>query len=110
MFLYRNVLNIAIEDTIFPVRSKGHPSLPVVMSQSEVKQVFSHLQGQHLLMARLLYGSGLRLMECARLRVKDIDLERNLLYVKAAKGGKDRTTLLPKSISNDLQHQFECAK
>lgn len=110
LFFYRDVLNITIEDTIHPVRYKRDPSLPVVMSQSEVKQVLAHLQGQHMLMARLLYGSGLRLMECTRLRVKDIDPERKLLYVKALKDGKDRTTLLPKSISNDLQHQLECAK
>lgn len=110
LFFYRDVLNITIEDTIHPVRYKRDPSLPVVMSQSEVEQVLAHLQGQHMLMARLLYGSGLRLMECTRLRVKDIDLERKLLYVKALKDGKDRTTLLPKSISNDLQRQLECAK
>ena len=110
LFLYREVLYIPFEDTISPVRSKRHPRLPAVMSQSEVKQVLSDLQSHHLLMARLLYGSGLRLMECVRLRVKDIDFERNLLYVIAAKGGKDRTTLLPKSLTYDLHHQLELVK
>jgi len=110
LFLYRDVLQMPMEGEIAPVKSKHHPRLPMVMSQSEVKLVLSNLQGQHLLMARLLYGCGLRLMECVRLRIKDIDFERNLLYVRAAKGGKDRITLLPKSLTDDLKAQFRRVK
>ena len=110
LFLYREVLDMPVSETIAPIRSRRQPRLPVVMSQSEVKQVLSNLQGQHLLMARLLYGCGLRLMECVKLRVKDIDFERNLLYVRAAKGGKDRTTPIPKTLKEDLKCQVERAK
>jgi integrase len=59
--------------------------------------------GTHLLMAKMLYGCGLRLMECVRLRVQDIDWERSLVYVRAAKGGKDRTTVLPKAVQGELR-------
>ena len=69
------------------IRAKRHRHPPVVMTQTEVKQVLAHLNGNHLVMSQLLYGSGLRLMECIRLRVHDVDFERNLLYIRAAKGG-----------------------
>ena len=107
LFLYREVLQIPLEGEIAPIRSRRQPRLPIVMSQNEVKLVLSNLQGQHLLMARLLYGCGLRLMECVRMRIKDIDFERNLIYLRAAKGGKDRTTLLPESVNQDLRFQVE---
>jgi len=64
------------------------------------------MRGIHLLMAKMLYGAGLRLMECIRLRVQDLDFERNLIYVRGAKGNKDRTTLLPKSIQPEMRHQL----
>jgi len=70
----------------------------VVMTQPEVKQVLDQRQGTHLLMARLLYGSGLRLMECVRLRAKDLDFERRKIYVRSLKGCKDRITIFPSSI------------
>jgi site-specific recombinase XerD len=66
------------------------------MTKAEVQRVLGQMQGTHLLMAKMLYGCGLRLMECVRLRVQDIDFERSLVYVRAAKGGKDRTTVLSK--------------
>ena len=106
IFLYRNVLDNPIEDLIEHVKAKRHRRPPVVMSQSEVKRVMARLNGNHLLMAQLLYGSGLRLMECIRLRVQDIDFERHMIYVRAAKGGKDRTTLLPGFIKDALQAQI----
>ena len=59
------------------------------MAKNEVQRVFAKMQGLHLMMARLLYGSGLRLMECIRLRIQDLDFERSTIYVRAAKGGKD---------------------
>ena len=64
----------------------------------------------HLLMAKLLYGSGLRLMECIRLRVRDLDFDRKLIYVRAAKGGKDRTTLFPESLHPLLKLQIEAVE
>ena len=110
IFLYRNVLNIPVEGQIEPVKSKRFKRPPVVMTQNEVKSVLCQMQGNHLLMAGLLYGCGLRLMECIRLRVHDLDFERNKIYVRAAKGGKDRITLLPQSIKEDLCVQVEKVK
>jgi integron integrase len=103
VFLYRHVLDQAIEGEIAPVRARRHPRVPVVMAQGEVRRVLAEMSGTHLLMAKLLYGGGLRLMECVRLRVQDLDFDRGLVYVRGGKGGKDRTTLLPKSIHEDLK-------
>jgi len=110
IFLYRHVLDQPIEGQIEPTRAKRHPRPPVVMTKSEVKRVLAHMHGIHLLMAKILYGSGLRLMECIRLRVQDLDFERNLIYVHAAKGNKDRTTLFPKSIQPEMREQLEKVK
>ncbi len=74
VFLYKKVLDIPVDENLEPVRAKRHPRPPVVMAQSEVANVFVHMQRLHLLMAKLLYGSGLRLMECVRLRVRDKDI------------------------------------
>jgi integrase len=68
LFLYREVVDQPIEDRIEPVRAKRRPPLPVVLTQEEVQRVLSEMKGTHLLMTRLLYGAGLRLMECVRLR------------------------------------------
>ena len=89
------------------VRAKAQIYLPVVMTLSEVSRVIANMGGIHLLMAKILYGCGLRLMECVRLRVKDLDFDRNLVYIYDAKGVKDRTTLFPQSIQTDLQHLLE---
>ncbi|MCP4570658.1 MAG: integron integrase [FCB group bacterium] len=110
VFLYHKVLDIIIEEEIEPIKAKRHRRPPVVMSQSEVQRVLNQMHGKHLLMARLLYGSGLRLMECIRLRVQDLDFERNLLYLRAGKGDKDRTTLFPQSIQADMQGHMEKVK
>ncbi len=69
MFLFQEVLDISIEEEIAPVKAKKHPRPPMVMTQSEVRRVLKEMKGIHLLMARLLYGGGLRLMECVRLRI-----------------------------------------
>jgi integron integrase len=103
VFLYRDVLDQPIQGEIAPVRAKRHPRVPVVMTQGEVQRVLREMHGTHLLMAKLLYGGGLRLMECVRLRVQDLDFERGLVYVRAAKGGKDRTTLFAKAIRGELK-------
>ena len=95
IFLYKHVLDVQIAEELEPVRAKKRIRPPVVMTKQEVQRVFSQMQGVHLLMARVLYGCGLRLMECIRLRIQDLDIDRSLLYVRAAKGGKDRPPYFP---------------
>jgi integron integrase len=80
------------------------------MTKAEIQRVLGQMQGTHLLTAKMLYGCGLRLMECVRLRVQDIDFERSLVYVRAAKGGKDWTTVLSKAVQSDLQLHIERVK
>jgi len=110
IFLYSRVLDQPIEDQLEPVRAKRQIHLPMVMTQSEVSRVIANMGGMHLLMAKILYGCSLRLMECVRLRVKGLDFDRNLIYICDAKGGKDRTTLFPQSIQADLQQHLEKVK
>ncbi len=110
IFLYRSVLDIQIDEKLEHIASKRHRLPPLVLTQKEVQQAFNHMTGLHLLMARLIYGSGLRLMECIRLRVKDLDFERNLIYVYDAKGGKSRTTVFPKTLAAELKIQVEMVK
>lgn len=110
MFLFQEVLDISIEEDIAPIKAKKHPRLPVVMTQREVQSVLAEMKGTHLLMAQLLYGGGLRLMECVRLRIQDIDFEKNHIYVRGAKGGKDRLTLLPGAVREDLQNHLARVK
>ena len=87
-------------------RAKKQAKLPVVLTRSEVKEIFAHLHGTPKLMAGLLYGSGLRLMECVRLRVKDIDFALAQITVRDAKGGKDRVTMLPLNLSESLRRHL----
>jgi len=110
IFLYRHVLNQPIEDQLEPVKARRHVRPPTVMTQSEVQRVMGHMEGIHLLMAKILYGCGLRLMECVRLRVQDLDLDRSILFVRDAKGGKDRTTVFPQSIQAELRLHLEKVK
>jgi site-specific recombinase XerD len=107
IFLYRHVLDQAIEDRLEPVKAKRHARPPTVMTQSEVQRVMEQMVGTHLLMAKMLYGCGLRLMECVRPRVQDLDMDRNILYVRDANGGKDRTTIFPQSIHTELRIHLE---
>ena len=99
VFLYKHVLDIDLQDKITPARSKRSASPPTVMTQAEVQRLLAAMEGKPALMAKLIYGSGMRLMECIRLRVQDIDFGQNLIFVRGGKGGKDRTTILPKNIS-----------
>lgn len=110
VFLYRHVLDIDITGKIEPVRAKKRLRLPVVMSQREVQTVLAQMAGIHQLMAKLLYGGGLRLMECIRLRVKDLDFDQKLIYVRSGKGGKDRTTLFPVVIHEEMKAQISKVK
>lgn len=106
LFLYREVLAIELPwlDGIKP--AKRPERLPVVLKREEIAAILSHLEGRNALMASLLYGSGLRLMECVRLRIKDVDLERRQLLVRDGKGGKDRMTMLPESVVPVLSDQL----
>jgi len=88
------------------VRAKREQKLPVVFSVEEVKRLFACLNGKDLLIAQLLYGAGLRLMELARLRVKDIDMDLNTLTVRSGKGDKDRTTILPAMVKDQLKNHL----
>jgi integron integrase len=85
------------------VRAKRPERLPVVLSKDEVRKVLGLMRGAPRLMAMLLYGSGLRLMECCQLRVKDLDWDQNQLVVRSGKGGKDRYTTLPSGLRDSLQ-------
>jgi integron integrase len=106
LFLFRDVLRIAIGDLSSTVRAKRGPKLPVVLSVEEVRQLFSHMEGKQLLIVQILYGAGLRLMELVRLRVKDIDFGSGLIFVRASKGDKDRSTILPGAIQASLQQHL----
>jgi integron integrase len=107
MFLYRKVLDKDIQDRIAPVKARRRRSPPVVMTQREVRELLNHIHGVHKLMAQLLYGSGLRLMECVRLRIQNLDFEMHLVRVVDGKGGKDRRTLMPRSMEPELLEQVE---
>ena len=107
LFLYREVLGINLPWMENVVRAKGSRRLPVVLSRGEVALLLRNLAGRNWLMASLLYGSGLRLMECLRLRVKDVDIARNEITVREGKGAKDRRTVLPASLREALLRQME---
>jgi len=98
LFLYRQVLDVDLPWLENVTRASRPKRLPVVLSAAEVRSVLAQLDGTCWLMANLLYGSGLRLMEAHRLRVKDLALDRGELIVRDAKGGKDRVTVLPAAI------------
>lgn len=102
LFLYRDVLGTDLPWLAEVVRAKGPKRLPVVLTREEVRAVLERIEGAPSLVATLLYGAGLRLIECVRLRVKDIDFARNEILVRAGKGGKDRRTILPASVREPL--------
>jgi len=97
LFLYKEVLHRDL-GPVDAIRDKKPRRLPIVLTRDEIHRLFQHLDGVHLLMARLLYGSGLRLMECARLRVKDLDFDYSTITARDGKGAKDRVTILPQSL------------
>lgn len=110
LFLYREVLGIQLpwlQDLQRPSRPKRIPS---VLTREEVSALLSHLPGEVGLVARLLYGTGMRLMEALRLRVKDVDFNRNVIIVRQAKGNKDRVVMLPRSLAADLHLQLLAAR
>jgi len=110
LFLYKQVLEQEIGWLEGVERAKKPVRLPVVLSRDEVRKVFAHLQGTPRLMAGLLYGSGLRLMEAVRLRVKDVDFAYGRIVVRDGKGAKDRITMLPLNLAAGLQKHLERVK
>lgn len=110
LFLYRVVLSIELPWMDDVVRAKRPARVPVVLSREEVHRVLAALEGTYWLMAGLLYGSGMRLMECLRLRVKDVDFARNEITVRQSKGSKDRRVPLPGTLCDALQRQIERAR
>jgi len=108
VFLYKKVLDIDLGDGIAPTRSKRRLNLPTVLTQEEVTKLLENMKNINALMAKLLYGCGLRLMECIRLRVKDVDFGQGKIFIRNAKGGKDRIVILPESLRGELEKQIDC--
>jgi integron integrase len=107
LFLYRDVLEQPLTGLESSVRAKRPMRLPVVLSRVEVAAILRKLRAEPWLMASLMYGAGLRLLECARLRVKDLDFDRGEITVRDGKGRKDRVTLIPAALVSPLRSQLE---
>jgi integron integrase len=108
VFLYRNVLHIELDETTLNfIRPKKGKRVPTVLSKEEAHDIIGRMSGQYKLMVQILYGSGLRLMECLRLRIKDIDFDNHCIIVFDGKGGDDRSTMLPDSMTPSLRHHIE---
>lgn len=110
LFLYREVLQIPLDPQIQSVRAEKPKHLPTVLTKQEVNAILSRMSGATGLMARILYGSGLRLMECVTLRVKDLDLAQHQIIVRDGKGEKDRVTMLPTSLETPLREHLASRK
>ena len=107
LFLYRNVLGMERLPWLEGVVRAKHPArIPVVLSRDELRRLLAHIDESCWLMAALLYGTGMRLMECVRLRVKDVDFDRGEIVVRDGKGGKDRMTVLPGALKEALARQL----
>ncbi len=106
VFLFKEALRMEIGEIDFK-RAAFHRRVPVILSRDECKRVFAQLQGTHRQMARLSYGSGVRLLELLRLRIQDLDLERGRLIVRAGKGDKDRVTVLPRILMPELKEHID---
>ena len=110
LFLYRHVLGREVGQLGELVRARASRRLPVVLTRDEVKAVLAGLEGDRRLIASLLYGSGLRLMECLRLRVLDVEFSDGQIVVRDGKGGKDRVTMLPNAVAPALRQQLRVAR
>ena len=106
LFLYREVLALPMVVGDF-VRVRRPPSIPTVLTREEVRELLAELTGTYLLMARLLYGTGIRLLELLRLRVKDVDFARGQIVIRGGKGAKDRVTMLPDKLKAELQQHLK---
>jgi len=110
LFLYRNVLHVDLPWMENVVRAKHSLRVPTVLSRGEVQSLLLQMDGRTWLLASVLYGAGLRLMECLRLRIKDVDFARNEITVRDGKGAKDRRTVLPRSLVEPLQREVDRAQ
>jgi len=109
LFLYNEVLEIRLDEKINAVRAKNHIRVPVVLTRDEVFQILDLMEGTNKLIAQLLYGSGLRVMEAVRLRVKDIDFNMKQIIIRSGKGNKDRITLFPEETHAPIKaHLIKC--
>ena len=106
-FLYKRVLNQSLGELQGVTRAKRPKRLPVVLSVDEISRLFDQLSGQHLLIAKLMYGSGMRLMETLQLRIKDVDFSMQSITIRAGKGNKDRITVLPECLAANMKNQIE---
>lgn len=107
LFLYRNILGYEISALDGVIRAKKKIRVPIVFSREEVRRVLIHLTDRNKLAAKILYGTGMRIDECVALRVQDIDFDRNEILIRNGKGGKDRRTMLPAVIKEDLLEHLE---
>ena len=110
LFLYREVLGIALPWLQELARPGYTRRIPTVLTADEVRLLLAQMQGEPRLLARLLYGTGMRLLEALRLRVKDVDFERHVIVVREAKGAKDRVVMLPLALETDLRTQLATAR
>ena len=110
LFLYREVLEVDLPWLENVTQAKTPERMPVVLTVTEARVVLDRLRGTHWLIASLLYGAGMRLMEAARLRVKDVEFERREIIVREGKGFKDRVTMLPESVMAPLKQHLVLAK
>ena len=110
LFLYQQVFGQSLPWMQSIGRPTRKPRLPVVMAVDEVRAVLALLEGSHAVLARLLYGTGMRMAEALQLRVKDVDFERQVIVVRAGKGGKDRVVMLPSALAADLRGQLARAR
>lgn len=109
-FLYREVLGMELGELNGFKRVERPPRMPTVLSREECRRLFDAMEPRCRLIAQMLYGSGLRLMECLRLRIKDVDLDRGQLIVHGGKGEKDRVTMLPESLRKEVNEQLRRAR
>jgi integron integrase len=110
VFLYKQIIGQPLGDILGAVRAKRPQRLPTVLTQNEVRRLLQEIDGTCWLPACLLYGSGLRLMECLRLRVKDLDFDHRAITVRSGKGGKDRVVTLPDPCIATLKRQLELVR
>lgn len=110
IFLYRQILNQDVGVLEGIIRAKRPQRLPLVLTTLEVRRVLEGMEGTHRLMAELIYGTGMRLMECVRLRVKDIDFEKSQIIIRDGKGMKDRITMLPARAQAPLKEHLTRVK
>lgn len=110
LFLFRDVLMIGLDDISGAVRAKRGPKLPVVLTENEVRQIFDRTSGKDKLILQLLYGTGMRIAELTCLRVKDIDFEAGMIFIRSGKGDKDRSTVLPEYLKTELRAHIKEVK